>query len=62
MTTYAVYFNPTDKGKEAFGWNRHKMAGGLSEDAAGEFAYLETRDEQAPDFHLYGNIDVEEEK
>lgn len=56
---YSVYFNPTQKGKDAFGWVRHKLGGGMTKDAAGEFAYLERRDEQAPDFHEYGSIDVE---
>jgi hypothetical protein len=59
--TYAVYFNPNEKGKEAFNWERRKLAGGMSKEDAGEFAYLERRDEQAPDFHIYGSIDVEPE-
>lgn len=59
--TYAVYFNPKPRGEQAFGWKRQKLAGGMTKEAAGEFAYLERRDEQAPDFNEFGSIDVEPE-
>ena len=62
MKTYRVWFEPTEKGAEAFGWKAEPV--GLPaddpEDAAAE-CYERSLEERAPDFCEYARYVVREE-
>lgn len=61
---FQVWFVPTDKGKEAFGWKEELYGGDslLTDEEAGFEAYLANLEEPAPDAAEYGSYKVREVK
>lgn len=59
---YQVWFVPTSKGKEAFGWTEtlYGSQEPLTADEASYEAYLANLEQSAPDAHEYGSYKARE--